>query len=77
MTTMTVVEQSGGRIKPVSLRGIAPVAANVQNKTYVLTRDSFLVTKAAPSPAVAGFLDFVRSAAGEKVILANGAVPVK
>jgi phosphate transport system substrate-binding protein len=77
MTTMTVVEQSGGRIKPVSLRGIAPVAANVQNKTYVLTRDSFLVTKAAPSPAVAGFLDFIRSAAGEKVILANGAVPVK
>jgi phosphate transport system substrate-binding protein len=77
MTTMTVVEQSGGRIKPVSLRGIAPVASNVQNKTYVLTRDSFLVTKATPSPAVAGFLDFVRSAAGEKVIIANGAVPVK
>jgi phosphate transport system substrate-binding protein len=77
MTTMTVVEQSGGKIKPVSLRGIAPVASNVQNKTYVLTRDSFLVTKAAPSPAVAAFLAFVRGAAGEKVIIANGAVPVK
>jgi ABC-type phosphate transport system substrate-binding protein len=74
---MTVVEQSGGKIKPVSLRGIAPVASNVQNKTYVLTRDSFLVTKAAPSPAVAAFLDFVRGAAGEKVIIANGAVLVK
>lgn len=77
MTTMTVVEQSGGKIKPVSLRGVAPSASNVQNKTYTLTRDSFLVTQAAPSPAVASFLDFVRSAAGGKVITANGAVPVK
>lgn len=77
MTTMTVVEQSKGRIKAVSLRGIAPTAANVQNKTYTLTRDSFLVTKDAPSPAVAKFMEFVVSDAGKKVIAANGAVPTK
>jgi phosphate transport system substrate-binding protein len=76
MTTMTVVEQSAGRIKPVSLRGIAPTAANVRNETYKLTRDSFLVTH-APSPAVTGFLEFIRSDAGKAVIAANGAVPVK
>lgn len=77
MTTMTVVEQSGGKIKAVSLRGIAPTASNVRNKTYTLVRDSFLVTRETPSAAVAKFLDFVRSTAGEKVIIANGAVPVK
>ena len=77
MTTATVVEQSQGRIKALSLSGVAPTAENVQNKKYALTRDSFLVTKAAPSPAVARFLEFVRSSAGEKVIIANGAVPVK
>lgn len=77
MTTMTVVEQSAGKIKPLSLGGVAPNAANVQSKTYALTRDSFLVTKATPSPAVAKFLQFVRSAVGEQVIGANGAVPVK
>ena len=77
MTTTTVVEQSKGRIKALSLNGTAPSAQNVQNKSYVLTRDAFLVSKSAPSPAVAKFLDFVRSAAGEKVIVANGAVPVK
>jgi len=76
MTSMTVVEQSQGRIKPLSLGGIAPTADNVKNKTYALTRDSFLVTKVSPSPAVARFLEFVRSSAGEKVIIANGAVPV-
>ena len=77
MTTTTVVEQSQGRVKWLSLGGIEPTARNVQNKTYALTRDSFLVTKAAPSPAVTKFLRFVRSSAGENVLIANGAVPAK
>lgn len=75
MTTMTVVEQSNGRIKALALRGITATAANVQNKTYTLTRDSFLVTKDASAPAVAKFMAFVHSDAGKKVIAANGAVP--
>lgn len=77
MTTMTVVEQSAGRIRPVSYRGIAPSADNVKNRTYNLTRDSFLVTLAAPPPAVAKFLEFIQSDAGTKVIAANGAVPTR
>ena len=77
MTTMTVVEQSNGRIKALALRGITATAANVQNKTYTLTRDSFLVTQETPSPAVAKFIAFVQSDAGKKVIAANGAVPAK
>lgn len=77
MTTMTVVEQSQGQIKPLSLNGITPSAENVKRKTYSLTRDSFLVTKAPLSPAVAKFLAFVHSPEGEQVIVANGAVPVQ
>jgi len=77
MTTTTVVEQSQGRVKALSVGGAAPTAQNVQNKKYVLTRDSFLVAKAAPAPGVTRFLEFVRSSAGEKVIMANGAVPAK
>ncbi len=77
MTTMTVVEQSAGRIKPVSLRGVAPTAANVKNKTYGFTRDSFLVTHSSPSNAVAKFMEFVQSDAGAKVIAMNGAVPLR
>ena len=77
MTTMTVVEQSRERIRPLSLDGIAPRAENVKNQRYALTRDSFLVTKATPSPAVARFLDFIRSPAGAEIIAANGAVPVQ
>jgi phosphate transport system substrate-binding protein len=77
MTTMTVVEQSRGRIKTVSLNGVVPSATNVKGKTYMLTRDSFLVTKAPPPPGVSTFIEFIRSPAGEAVIVDNGAVPVK
>lgn len=77
MTTMTVVEQSREQIKPSSLNGITPSAENVKRKVYALTRDSVLVTKAPPPPAVAKFLEFIRSPRGEEVIIANGAVPVK
>jgi ABC-type phosphate transport system substrate-binding protein len=77
MTTATVVEQSRGQITVVSLNGIIPSVDNVGRKTYILTRDSFLVTKATPPPTVARFIEFVQSAAGAAVILANGAVPVK
>ncbi|HSF21717.1 MAG TPA: phosphate ABC transporter substrate-binding protein [Burkholderiales bacterium] len=77
MTSMTVVEQSKGRIKAASLDGIAPSADNVKNKSYVLIRESFFVTRGSPSTAVARFIEFTRSASGDDVIAANGAVPVK
>ena len=77
ITTATVVEQSRGQIRAVSLNGIIPSAENVGRKTYTLTRDSFMVTKATPSPTVAKFIEFARSSAGSAVIVANGAVPVK
>lgn len=77
MTTTTVVEQSRGQIRALSLNGVVPSAENVGRKAYTLTRDSFLVTKATPPPAVSKFVEFVRSSAGAAVIVANGAVPVK
>jgi len=77
MTTATVVEQSRGQIKALSLNGVIPSAANVARQTYTLTRDSLLVTKAPPAPPVSRFIEFIRSSAGEAVIVANGAVPVK
>ena len=76
-TTMTVVEQSEGRIRAVALNGIAPTPENVRSGAYKLTRDSLLITKAAPAGHVALFIAFMRTARGEETIAANGAIPVK
>jgi phosphate transport system substrate-binding protein len=74
MTSATVVEQSKGKIKALALNGVAPSEANVLSGHYRLTRDSFLVTRNAPSPQVKAFLDFVNGSEGAAVIKANGAL---
>lgn len=75
MTTTTVVEQSGGKIKVLALDGVAPTEVNVIAGTYRLVREVFLVVKADAAPAVKAFLAFVKSGEGAKVIKANGAIP--
>jgi phosphate transport system substrate-binding protein len=77
MTTMTVVEQSQGKIKALSINGINPSAQNVERKAYRLVRESFFVIKTPASPAVTRFLEFTRGSMGHTVITANGAIAVK
>jgi phosphate transport system substrate-binding protein len=77
MTTMTVVEQSQGKIKALSINGINPSAQNVERKAYRLVRESFFVIKTPASPAVTRFLEFTRGSTGHAVIAANGAIAVK
>ena len=76
MTTMTVVGQSQSMIRPIWLNGVEPSPENVRSGAYPLTRESFLVTRADPAPAVARFLEFIRGPEGRRVISANGAVPL-
>lgn len=75
MTTSTVVQQSGGRIRAVALNGIAPDEVNVLAGNYRLVRESFIVTRSHPPAEVARFVAFIRSAEGAAVIKSNGAIP--
>jgi phosphate transport system substrate-binding protein len=77
MTSMTVVEQSQGRVRFVTIDGVSPTADNVEGTRYGLVREAFFVTKSPPPPAAGRFLEFARSAEGSDVIRANGAIPVK
>jgi phosphate transport system substrate-binding protein len=77
MTSMTVVEQSGGKVKALTLNGVAPTAEQVKSGRYGLTRDFLFVITGEPTPPIKQFLDFVRSPDGDRVILANGAVPLR
>lgn len=76
MTSLPFVRQSGGRLRALTLDGVAPGAESVRRGTWRLTRRSVFVTRASPPPAVAHFLAFVRGAAGTRVIEAGGAVAV-
>jgi phosphate transport system substrate-binding protein len=74
VTTATVVRQESGRLRALTLDGVAPTTDAVARGDYRLVRDSYFVTRAAASPATARFLGWIRSAAGERVLAANGAV---
>lgn len=77
MTSMTVVEQSKGRVKALTLNGVAPSAENVKSGRYFLTRDFYFVVKGESTPSLRKFLDFVLSPEGDHVITANGAIPMR
>jgi phosphate transport system substrate-binding protein len=75
MSTTTVADQSGGKIKALALDGVAPTEANVTAGTYRLVREVFLVVNASAPPAVTSFIAFIKGVEGAKVIKANGAIP--
>ena len=75
LTSMTYVQQSGGKLHALALDGVNPDAANVERGVYELARNSYLVTRQAAPAAVQRFLAFVRSAEAQRIIRANGAVP--
>jgi phosphate transport system substrate-binding protein len=77
MTSMTVVEQSGGKVKALTFNGVAPTPENVRKGNYFLTRDFLFVVKVEPPLGVKKFLDFVLSPDGDRIILQNGAVPLR
>ena len=68
---------NGGRIRALSFNGVAPTAGNVESKAYPLVREAFFVTKTPTKEAVGRFVAFVVGPEGEKVIRANGALPLR
>lgn len=77
MTTLVRVGQSQGAIRPLALNGIAPNARNLRKGKYNYTRNSFLITKGLPPPALKRFLMFVNSRSGRRVIREQNAVAVR
>jgi len=77
MTSMTAVEQSEGKVKALSLNGVPPTPEHVKSGRYFLARDFLFVIKGEPTPPIKQFLNFVLSPDGDRVILANGAVPLR
>jgi phosphate transport system substrate-binding protein len=77
LTSAPMVEQSAGRLRSLTLNGVTPSVENVVAGSYPLSREAILVHRTTMPRSVEEFLAFVRSADGERVIRANGAVPSK
>ena len=75
MTSSMLIRQGNLPVRELALDEVAPDPGNVAAGTWRLRRKFLLVTRAAPDPSVARFLEFAGSPGGAEVIRAAGAVP--
>lgn len=65
-----------GRVKAVKVNNIAPSPETVLNKTYPFSRELYFYTDGAAKNEAKEYIDFVLSAAGQKIAASLGFVPV-
>lgn len=65
------------KVKALSLEGVHATAENVINGTYNLSRPFLFITKAAPTGMTRQFIDFTLSAAGKKLLAAEGLITLE
>jgi phosphate transport system substrate-binding protein len=75
MTSSMLIRQGNLPVRELALDGVTPDPGSVAGGAWRLRRRFLLVTRAAPEPAIARFLEFAGSPAGVEVIRAAGAVP--
>jgi len=69
MVTLTEKIRSDQHVRFLSLDGVAPTKKNLQSGAYPVLRPLYLVRNAQQiTPAIAAFLDFVRSPEGQRII---------
>jgi phosphate transport system substrate-binding protein len=64
-------------VNRLSLNGIAPKAQNFASGQYQMVRHIGILSDKVPSATTQGFIDFILSKEGEKLLQNNGFVPAK
>jgi phosphate transport system substrate-binding protein len=62
-------------LRPVSLNGVAPTLANLERGLYPHAKSLFVIRGPAISPPAQGFLDFMLSAEGRRILGQHAYIP--
>ncbi|MDX9815761.1 MAG: PstS family phosphate ABC transporter substrate-binding protein [Smithellaceae bacterium] len=63
-------------VKPLRVNGVAGSAQTALSREYPLSRELYMYTNGEPRGGVAGYINFVKSAAGQEIIAKEGFVPL-
>jgi phosphate transport system substrate-binding protein len=69
-------ELTAGRVKFLSVDGVAPTVENIRNKSYPFTVDVFIATAGTKNPHVQELIDWVLSPEGQKLVELAGYVGI-
>lgn len=72
VSTLSLVVSENRPLRALTLDGVAPTAANAAAGKYPLSKAFYLVTLSSRAAAVKGFVEFVQSPAGHKILIATG-----
>ncbi len=75
--TLAIIHAEKRRVHVFALDGIVPSVRTVKDGSYLYLKTYYMMSKRHPPPAVKAFLEFVRSPAGEAILLKNGQVSVR
>lgn len=64
-------------VEPVVFDSVAPTIETVKSGQYTIARGLYSNTKGEPAPLTKKFLDYLYTTDGQKIIAANGFIPVK
>ncbi len=62
------------RVKALKIDGVEPTVANVQNHRYKIVRPFLFVFRSSPGGVSKGFLDYILSPAGQKLLVQEGLI---
>jgi len=63
-------------VKPLKVDGITASIETAMSKEYPMSRELYMYTNGEPTGAVAKYLEFVKSAEGQKIVAKEGFVPL-
>lgn len=63
-------------VKPLQVNGITASLQTAMSKEYPFSRELYMYTNGEPQGAVAGYIAFVKSAQGQKIVAREGFVPL-
>jgi phosphate transport system substrate-binding protein len=77
LTDSIGVNEGKGRLRALSVKGVAPTAENVATGQYWIVKEFYAITKGEPPVLAKRFVDFLFSTEGQQIVARFGAVPVK
>jgi len=72
VTTLGQISSESRALRPLTLDGIAPTAANGESGKYAHAKRLYLVTRTEPSASTKRFIAFVRSPPGKAILVRTG-----
>ena len=72
LTTVAQVTTEERKVKLLTLDGVAGTVEGLKNKTYPYFKRLFYVTRHDTSPVIKAFIDFMRSPAGQDILVSSG-----